>query len=337
MSTELPTLVMMSKDRPRALEQMALHYVEQGFEVVAVDGSAQASSTLSASARLTYLHRPGVPYWIRLGEAMERVRGRSCALAADDDAMIRPAMHEAAALLAEPGNLVRVCGTVVHACQERRRMDYSFPDLKNECLLDVTSSPDPVTRFDTMLRVMPQVYYGVVRSDVAKAMARALSMIPDDALRLAEYLWISLPALVGEQMLLPRLQVVRSVGRPNYAAFVAAFADGKRLSQWDRYPELEARLRAFMTELGMDATAASAALRVLEQHFGQVLTTRPIPLHRRALNWARYAKNPRVVFDAREREFFHLVPSQKNARVGAYPWKCEVARREFETAVQLLV
>ena len=328
----LPTIVLMSKDRPEALVRCARRYCEEGLDVVVADGSDHPLPEHARSGAWRYTHHPRMPYWQRLATTLASVSSTTCAIAADDDALLTPALAEAASLIEHTPAIVRAAGAVVHACQERPSVDRCFPELLTERLLDVEETRS-LARFERMLRLGPQVFYCVIRTRVARDVANLVAALPDDALVLGEQLWTTLPALAGDYALIPRLQLVRSIGRPRYEVFLKAMQGVTSLRTAPSFRGVVSGIETYAREQGLDAAGASEALRLFDELGWKV--TAP-SLAARALGWARYAPRPSLWSDRRERVIFNGVRARSLARLGSYPWRCEVARREFMSVLGVI-
>ncbi len=339
MTDALPSVVVVSRDRHGPLRRTAEYYSSHGFETVLVDGSAASCADLVDRRGVTYVHAPTLSYYQRLSEGLERASGDAVLLAADDDVNCLPAVRECVRVLAADPGLVRACGTTVHVCQYRKSVDFAFADLPTERILELRPGVDRLDRFSDALTVWPQVFYAVTRTSVARSVAATLANLPPGADSLGEHLWVALPALAGRFALIPRLQLVRSIGRPNYAVNVSALAGLRTMRGWPPFEALAKRLAEYARHVGLDENQQEQVVELFDR-YREAPTLGPLERSmsavRRGLNWASYLRHPAALLDDRERGIVNGVRHRRLAKLGSYPWKCEVARAEFEAVLALL-
>jgi glycosyltransferase domain-containing protein len=334
MNSEL-TFVIFTKNRPERLLKTLEVISRSEWPAIIADGSEMpiAPSRLP-SRRFNYLHMPGASVGQRLFHAMEKVESKYCCLHADDDRMSPPTLLECVEVLEQEGRASRSCGTTIHTSSiTRDGIRFAFPDLAVERILDLTNPPCPRARYLEIKRVFPQVFYGVMRTPIALAIARVGSEIADDAGILAEELWVTLPALLGGTLLVDRIQTIREapmVG-PNHEQFRSQFDSLDSLSEWPGFAAFKARLIIFCEEVGVSQDLADDILEKMEVDccaFPEKQDSGPKPPRDLLAFYHRIrlmAANPFVLQNRnsrfRMRRLAKGLANRHRTRCHGYPWK----------------
>lgn len=321
------TAVMFSKDRPDFLRRAISRYVTRQLHLVVCDGSTSPLSRTQAGGA-DYLHLPGAPVWQRIAEGLARVSTPFAVLTADDDRLMVPILHSCTHFLDEHPTAVRACGTTTHVAWNAKDLTRSIPDLQVERVLDLNNPCDAVERFREVHTHSPQIFYAVIRTSIARPIARVLATLPDGAGLLAEYLWTVLPSLAGGTYLLDEPMAVRTISRnrPNYAIWRSAFARISRIVDWDGWPDAKAQLKELAPQIGVSADQMAEVIAHIERDnwVFPSCSARTGPTRRAKLVGTiaklHYLLHPEAIFDHCARHIVNGTRNRKRARCRSYPW-----------------
>jgi glycosyltransferase domain-containing protein len=321
------TAVMCSKNRPEALRNVTERYGAQQLPLVVCDGSQSPLSIMPARG-VEYLHLPTRSLWERISEGLARAGTPYAVLAADDDLFAVPTLHFCAQFLDNHPTAVRVCGTTTHVAWNARDLTRSIPDLQVERTLDLKNPCDAVERFREVHTHSPQIFYSVIRTAVAKPVARVLATLPDGAGLLAEYLWTVLPSLGGGTYLLDEPMAVRTIGRnrPDYAIWRSAVAGISRIADWDGWPDAKAQFERLAPQIGVSPDQMAQVIALIEHdnwvfpHLSKLQLESVAGRLIRAAARARYLATPRALFSYCERVVVCGLANRRLARCTSYPW-----------------
>lgn len=269
------TVILFSKDRATLLFQAIQSISACDVRLIVADGSAHPLNDFpKKSEKITYLHIPDVPFYVRLLEAFASLDTDYCILGTDDDRVSFETVAECASLLDKNPDIVRACGTTIHIPDfSKRGLRYAFPDLNVEKLLDTSNGTNhsSIERFKSGLRCNTQVFYSLTRSNVALAVVKLLSKLPDNAGILGELIWSHLPQLVGKTVLCDKLQMVRNLPahKPRHHIYRASFSELRSLMQWDQFACLESSLISFSSEFGISQASMATVADLLNEKLFQ--------------------------------------------------------------------
>ena len=323
------TAVMFSKDHPDFLRRAISRYVTRQLPLVVCDGSTSPLSRTQAGGA-DYLHLPGAPVWQRIAEGLARVSTPFAVLTADDDRLMVPTLHSCTHFLDEHPTAVRACGTTTHVAWNAKDLTRSIPDLQVERVLDLNNPCDAVERFREVHTHSPQIFYAVIRTSIARPIARVLATLPDGAGLLAEYLWTVLPSLAGGTYLLDEPMAVRTISRnrPNYAIWRSAFAGISRIVDWDGWPDAKAQLIELAPQIDALPDQMAQVIALIEHDNWVFPDSSKLQLESvagrltRVAARARDLATPRALFIHSARVVRCGRANRRSARGTGYPWIC---------------
>jgi glycosyltransferase domain-containing protein len=322
------TVVIFSRNRPARLSHAIARYVDAGMPVIVADGSDQPQPGKYVQLCTNYLHAPDTPVYWRIQRAISGVTTPAVVLAPDDDVMLPGTLYECASQLLQQSKWCRVCGTTVHVGPRDSNLRKAVPDLQVERVLDLKNPDNPVDRYHELLEHSPQVFYAVIRTEVAKAVSEVICSVPNDCALIGEQLWTVLPAVAGDTVLLDRLQFIRRIPEcpPSYRQYRSGVVGIKSLKEWAAYTEIMRSLEKVSGKLGVPGDVA----HFIAEHFAcnNWLVSREAVVSsqnrsivcRLGRGLKKYLRNPSALLQHSSRQIATGMTNRRLVRCSGYPW-----------------
>jgi hypothetical protein len=345
MERRAPAIVIFTRNRPNLLRRQARFHAEYPGQMIVVDASEQPIDDLRLPPGGAYLHRPGMSMYGRIEAGVAAVESLSCLLCADDDYALPDALLRCGEAIAEDPEVAYATGTTVHFHPGDPSPDRAIPGDISEILLELRGSETPLERFRLLLSrgVFHGLFYGCIRTTVARQVGSVVGRVADEDGLVAEQSWPLLPSLFGKMVMVDRLLLCRRIHDRNYAPMDAHMGSFDDIAEWRGFGEMRDRLERLAANAGLDADATAAVIDSWRE-FGaatgrgrrserRMRAALPALLRRRVLGVLKdvhVGLSPRAWFDKRERAIVRSAALRATFKCGSYPWSDATAGSQYE-------